>query len=163
MATRSPTDEQLKNRVIEQAWAGDYNCARQTTRDIVARKHLREAWLGILCIQKDRKDLQGIKETIAACPDDSLLRSHSYRELPLAFSWAGDVSGAIEIANTMGHHGQFSLMLIPIGLASEGDFVGARRAASHIKDEVNPNGILNMVDQIQTEQKNKGPEESNRK
>lgn len=163
MPTPSPADEQLKNRVIEHARAGDYDCARQTIRDIVARKYLREAWLGILYIQMDRKDVQGIKETIAACPDHSLLTGHSYRELPLAFSRAGDASGAIEIAIAMGPHGVLPLMLISIGLASEIDFVGARRAAAQIKDKATRNAIVNMVEQIQMQQTNKGPEESNRK
>jgi len=161
MPAPSPTDEQLRDRVFEQARAGDFIRARQTTRGIVDRKYLREAWLGMLSIQTVRRDVQGIKELIVACPDHSLLRSHQYLELPLVFLRTGDVSGAREIANTMGSYGKLSLILIPIYLAGEGDFAGARTAASQLEDEGSRNGIMDMVDQIQGKQKTEAPEESN--
>ena len=58
----------------------------------------------------------------------------------------------------MGDLGKFSLMLIPIGLAGNGDFVAAREAAFHIDDEATRNSIINMVDEIQG--KGTNPEES---
>ena len=163
MPASSPTDEQLRDRVLEQTWAGDFLQAQQTARGILDRQYLQQAWVGMLCIHRERGDVQGIKETIAACPDDSLLESQEYMELPLEFIRTGDISGAVEIANAMGRYGKFSLTLLPVSLAGKGDFVGARKAASQITDERTRNGIMKMVDQLQAEQKNTGPEESNPK
>lgn len=163
MPEPSPTDEQLKDRVLEQTWAGDFLQAQQTARGILDRQYLQQAWVGMLCIHRERGDMQGLKETITACPDDSLLEGHEYMELPLDLIRTGNISGAIEIAYAMGRYGKFSLTVLPITLAGKGDFVGARKAASQITDERTRNGIMKMVDQIEAEQKNKRPEESNRK
>ena len=46
-----PTDENLKNRVIEQALAGDNMGARETARGIADRECLRQAWLAMLGLQ----------------------------------------------------------------------------------------------------------------
>jgi hypothetical protein len=158
MPNQPLTDEQLKDRAIEQASAGDFIGARQTTRGIIDREYLRQAWLEILGIQTDRGDVQGIKETIVACPDHSLLRCLWYHELPLYLYRAGDISGAMEIANSMGDFGKFSLALIPLGLAGKGDFVAARKAVSHIDDEATRNSVMNQVDELQG--KGTNPEES---
>lgn len=72
------THEQLKDRAIEQATAGDIIGARQTIRGMVDRGYQHDAWIAILGIQTDRGDVQGVKETIVACPDHSLLRGLWY-------------------------------------------------------------------------------------
>ena len=143
------TDKHLEDCAIKQATVGDIIGARQTLRGIVDKGCQHDAWIAILGIQMDRRDVQGIKETIVACPDHSILRCLWYRDLPLYFYRAGDVAGAIEIANTMGDFGKFALALIPIGLATTGDFVGAREAVSRISDEVTRNDRMNTVDELQ--------------
>jgi hypothetical protein len=149
MPNQPLTDEQLKDRVVEQASAGDFIGARQTIRGIDGKGHQHDAWIAILGIQMDRRDVQGIKETIVACTDHSLLHCLWYRELPLYVYRAGDVAGALEIAKTMGDFGQLSLVVIPIGLAAKGDFVRAREAVVHIDDEPTRSHIMNMVDELQ--------------
>ncbi len=160
MQNPSLVDENLKNRIIEQALAGDVIGARQTIREMVDPRYQREAWIAILGIQSDRMDVEGIKETIVACTDDSLLHCISYHHLPLDVSRAGDVCGAMEIANTMGVAGEFSLMMIPCGLALEGNFVGMREAVSCIEDEATRNRILNTVDELLRQKQHKEPKDS---
>ena len=150
------TDEKLKDRAIEQALAGDFIEARHTIERMVDRRYLREAWQSILSFQRNYGDVQDVKETIVSCPDDSLLVIHKYRELPLHFARSGNVAGAIEIAKTMGHREILSLLMIPVALATKGDFVGAREAVSHINDEAWRSIIVNMMDKLQ--RKGKGPE-----
>lgn len=156
MSDQPLTDEKLKDHAIEQALAGDFIEARHTIERMVDRRYVREAWQAILSFQRNHGDVQGVKETIVSCPDDSLLVSHEYRKLPLHFARAGNVAGAIEIAKTMGHRGMFSLLMIPVALATKGDFVGAREAVSHIDDEAYRSMIVNMMDKLQ--RKGKGPE-----
>jgi ABC-type glutathione transport system ATPase component len=50
----------------------------------------------------------------------------------------------------------FSLLMIPVALATKGDFVGAREAVSHIDDEAYRSMIVNMLNKLQ--RKGKGPE-----
>jgi hypothetical protein len=142
-------DEAIRDRVIQQAVAGDYIGARQTVAEITARQCLREAWQAILYIQRDRGDVHGVKETIVSCSDRSLLYGHDYRELPIRFAKAGNMAGAIEIAKTMGSWGGLPLMLIPCALISKGDFVGAREAVTHIKDAAVRAMIMKLVDKEQ--------------
>ncbi len=160
MQNPSLVDENLRNRVIEQAVAGDVIGARQTISEMVDPRYQREAWFAILGIQSDRKDVQGIKDTIVACPDHSLLRCMSYHHLPLDISRAGDVRGAMEIATTMGDDGEFSLLMIPSCLALKGDFVGIREAVSCIEDEATRNRIVNTVDELLRQKQNNEPQES---
>jgi len=160
MQNPSLVDENLRNRVIEQAVAGDVIGARQTISEMVDPRYQREAWMAILGIQSDRKDVQGIKETIVACPDHSLLHCISYHHLPLYIDRAGDVRGAMEIATTMGDDGKFSLLVIPFCLALKGDFAGMREAVSCIEDEATRNSILNTVDELLRQKQNNEPQES---
>ena len=160
MRNPSLVDENLKNRVIEQALAGDVIGARQTISEMGNPRYQREAWIAILGIQRNRKDVQGIKDTIVACPDHSLLHCIWYRELPLYFNRAGDVCGAMEIATTMGDFGKFSLMLIPMALGLKGDYVGMREVVSRIEDEATRNSILNTVDELLRQKQNNGPKDS---
>jgi hypothetical protein len=61
MPDRSQTDEELKDRAIEQALTGNIIGARQTVGGIVDRGYLGEAWKAILFIQTDRGDVHGVK------------------------------------------------------------------------------------------------------
>ena len=158
MSDQALTDETLKDRAIRQAFAGNVNGARQTIGSMVDRRYLRDVWGAILCIQKDRGDVQGVKDTIVSCPDESLLSGHEYRELPLAFARAGNVAGAIEIAKAMGSSGMLPLLMIPLALMHKGDFVGARGAVAHIDEEAHRVMMMNFVDQYQG--KGTSPEES---
>lgn len=133
--TQTPTDEQLKNQAIKQALAGDTAGARHTADGIVDRRYLREAWQMMLFIESERGDARTVTDTIASCPDPSLLASHFYLELPQVFVKAGDRSGAIEIAQAMGDYGVLPLIGIAAHLAEDGDFVGVQKALSHIDDE----------------------------
>jgi hypothetical protein len=101
MSDQPLTDERLRDQASEQAEAGDIIGARQTVSKIIDRKYLREAWIAILGNQMRLGDLQGVKETIASFSNDCdwLLRGHWVRDTIVAFARAGDVSGAIEIAN----------------------------------------------------------------
>jgi hypothetical protein len=158
MPDQSRPDEALKDQAIEQAVAGDIIGARQIIGGMVERRYVSEVWRAILCIQTCRGDIQGVKETIVSCPDKSLLHSHQYRECPLDFARAGDVSGAIEIAKIMGSCGVLPLLMIPLVLANKGNFVGAREAVSHTEYEAHRSVVRNCVDGLQ--QKGKTPEES---
>lgn len=158
MSEQALTDETLKDRAIRQALAGNVTGARQTIGRMLDRRYLRDVWGTILCIQKDRGDVQGVKETIGSCPDKSLLACHEYSELPLAFARAGNAAGAIEIAKAMGDSGMLPLLMIPLVLMNKGDFVGARGAVSHIDEEACRIMIMNYVDQCQ--RKGTSPEES---
>ena len=158
MSDQALTDETLKDRAIRQAFAGNVNGARQTIGRMVDRRYLREVWGAILCMQKDRGDVEGVKDTIVSCPDQSLLFCHEYRELPLAFARAGNVAGAIEIAKVMGSSGMLPLLMIPLVLMNKGDCVGAREAVSHIDEEAYRIMMMNFVDQYQ--RKGTSPEES---
>ena len=160
MRNPSLVDENLKNCVIEQALAGDVIGARQTISEMGNPRYQREAWIAILGIQRNRKDVQGIKDTIVACPDHSLLHCISYHHLPLDISRAGDVCGAMEIAYTLGDDGEFSLLMIPFGLALKGDFVGMREAVSCIEDEATRHRILNTVDELLRQKQNNEPKDS---
>lgn len=149
MSDQLLSDETLKNRAIELAVAGNIIEARHTVRRIVDRKCLGDAWKAILSIQGDREDVQGVKDTIIACSDRSLLYGHTYLELPLQFARAGNVTGAIEIANAMGSWGRLSLTIIPCALIHRGDVVGAREAVSHIDDEDMRDDIVRLLDEFQ--------------
>ena len=62
MPDRSQTDEELKDRAIEQALTGNIIIGgRQTVGGIVDRGYLGEAWKAILFIQTDRGDVHGVK------------------------------------------------------------------------------------------------------
>lgn len=157
MPDPSRIDEQLRDRALQQAFAGDDIGARQTIGGMVDRECLGVAWKGILCIQSDRGDVQGVKDTILACPDDSLLVSPDYHQVPLHFARAVNVTGAIEIAQTMGPRGTLSRMMIPLVLMKKGDCVGARDAASHINDETQRSMIVTMVDEDQRKHERSEP------
>ena len=73
-------DEALKNEVVAQAMEGNFTGARQTAAKIAARQEFWEAWISILYLQRDRGDVEGIKETILSCPNPSWLQGHSYAE-----------------------------------------------------------------------------------
>lgn len=158
------TDEKLRDHAFEQAGAGDIIGARHTVSKMIDRQYLREAWIAILHNQMRLGDLQGVKETIASFPDDSLWHSHSNFYLPLDFARAGDVPGAIEIANKM--RGRILVLgMIALVQARKGDFVGARETASliddesfRIEDESFRSKILDFVSELQRE--GKIPEES---
>jgi hypothetical protein len=143
------SDETRKDRAIELAVAGNIIEARHTVGGIVDRKCLGDAWKAILSIQGDRGDVQGVKDTIISCSDRSLLYGHTYLELPLRFARAGNVTGAIEIANAMGSWGRLSLTIIPCALMHRGDVVGAREAVSHIEDEDMRNDMVRRLDELQ--------------
>ena len=136
MPTQALMDEQLKNKAIRQALAGDAAGARQTANEIVDRRYLREAWQMMLFVESERGNVQAVKDTIVSCPDPSLLASHFYLELPQVFVKAGDRSGAIEIAKAMGDAGVLPLIGIAAHLAEDGDFVGVREALSHIDEDL---------------------------
>lgn len=160
MENPSLVDEYIRNRVIEQAVAGEVIGARQSISEMVDPRYQREAWFAMLGIQRNRKDVQGIKDTIVACPDHSLLHCISYFHLPLDIHRAGDVCGAMEIAYLMGDDGEFSLLMIPLGLALKGDLVGMREAVSCIEDEATRNRILNTVDEFLRQKHRNEPQES---
>jgi acyl-CoA-binding protein len=142
------TDERLRDHVFEQATAGDIIGARQTVSKMIDRQYLREAWIAILGKQVDLGDLQGVKETIASFPDDSLLRGHWACDITVAFARAGDVPGAIEIANKAGGGGLF-IALIALVQAGKGDFVGARETTSLIENGSFKSDILDHVNELQ--------------
>jgi hypothetical protein len=158
------TDERLRDHAFEQAGAGDIIGARQTVSKMIDRQYLREAWIAILHNQMRLGDLQGVKETIASFPDDSFWHSHSNFYLPLDFARAGDVPGAIEIANKM--RGRILVLgMIALVQARKGDFVVARETVSliddesfRIEDESFRSKILDFVSELQRE--GKIPEES---
>jgi hypothetical protein len=144
-------DEALRNEAIEQAMEGNFVGARYTAARIVTRQYLREAWSYILCIQRDREDVQGIKETISSCPDPSLLRSHDYSDLPLHFARMGNRTAALEIVKAMGAAGSLALLCIltPWDLLRKGDYAGAREAVAKIEDELMRSQINYLVEEHQ--------------
>lgn len=144
------TDKRLVERAIEQAEAGDFIGARQTVSKVIDRQYLRWAWIVILDNQMRLGDLQGVKETIASFSDadDWLLRGHWTRDITVAFARAGDVPGAIEIANKTGG-GSLFVGLIAFVQARQQDFVGARETASLIGDESFRSAILDHVTELQ--------------
>jgi hypothetical protein len=154
MGAQALADEQLRDQAIQQALAGDPTSARQTIRGMVDRRYLREVWQMMLFVESDRGDVEAVKDTILSCPDPSLLASHFYRELPLVFVRAGDTSGAIEIAKTMGNYGVFPLIGIAAHLAEEGDVVGVREALAHIGDEEFKISIMNKMYACHSKNKN---------
>ena len=93
MPTQTPTDEQLKDQAIRQALSGDTIGARETISGVVDRRYLRDAWQMLLFIESERGNVQAVKDTIVSCPDQTLLASHFYLELPQVFVKAGDRSG----------------------------------------------------------------------
>lgn len=153
------TDERLRDHAFEQATLGDIIGARQTASKMIDRKYLREAWIAILGKQMDLGDLQGVKETIAAFSNDCdwLLSGHWVQDTIMAFARAGDVPGAIEIANKADGGGLF-VALIALFQAGKGDFVGARETASHLNGESWRSVILDYVSELQRE--GNVPEES---
>ncbi|MBX3330064.1 MAG: hypothetical protein KF722_06665 [Nitrospira sp.] len=136
MPPQTVADEQLKDQVIRQALAGDAAGARQTAKEIVDRRCLREAWQMMLFVESERGNVLAVKDTIVSCPDPALLASHFYLELPQVFVKAGDRSGAIEIAKAMGDAGILPLIGIAAHLAEDGDFVGVREALSHVDEDL---------------------------
>ncbi|MDH4084305.1 MAG: hypothetical protein OEV99_16450 [Nitrospira sp.] len=136
MTTHTSTDEQLKDRAIRQALVGDIAGARETISGVVDRRYLRDAWQMMLFIESERGNVQSVKDTIVSCPDQSLLASHFYLELPQVFVKAGDRSGAIEIAKAMGNAGVLPLIGIAAHLAQDGDIAGVREALSHIDEDL---------------------------
>jgi hypothetical protein len=145
MPTHTSTDEQLKDQAIRQALSGDTLGARETISGVVDRRYLRDAWQMLLFIESERGNVQSVKDTIASCPDPSLLASHFYLELPQIFVKAGDRSGAIEIAQAMGSYGTLPLIGIAAHLAQAGDLAGVREALSHLDDEALRTMILHKV------------------
>jgi predicted Rdx family selenoprotein len=150
MSDQPLTDEELRDHAFEQAKAGDIIGARQTVSMMTDRQYLREAWIAILGKQMDLVDLQGVKETIASFSNDCdwLLRGHWVRDTIVAFARAGDVPGAIEIANKAGGGGLF-VALIALVQAGKGDFVGARETASLIDGKSWRSDILDFVSELQ--------------
>lgn len=153
------TDKRLRDHAFEQADAGNIIRARQTVSKMIDRQYLREAWIRILGKQMDLGDLEGVKKTIASFSNDCgwLLRGHLVHDITFAFARAGDVPGAIEIANKTGHR-DFLVGLIALGQAGKGDFVGERETASLIDGESWRSDILAYVNELQRE--GKSPEES---
>jgi hypothetical protein len=144
------TDEELRDQAFEQAKAGDIIGARRTVSKMIDRQYLREAWIAILGKQVYLGVLQGVKETIALFSNDCgwLLRGHLAHDIVFAFAKAGDVPGAIEIANKTGNR-DFLVGLIALGQAGKGDFVGARETASLIDGESWRSDILDYVNELQ--------------
>ena len=142
------TDERLRDHAFEQAKAGDIIGARQTVSKMIDRKYLREAWIEILHNQMRLGDLQGVKKTIASFPDNSLLRGHPGCDIAFAFARAGDIPGAIEIANKAGG-GDLFVALIALVQAGKGDFVGARETASLLDGESWRSDILDFMSELQ--------------
>jgi len=136
MPTQTLTDEQLKDRAMRQALAGDTAGARQTANEIADKRYLREAWQMMLFIESERGNVEAVKDTIVSCPDPSLLTGHFYLELPQVFVKAGDRSGAIAIAKAMGDAGVLPLIGIAAHLAEDGDFVGVQEALAHIDEDL---------------------------
>lgn len=149
MPIHTSTDEQLKDQAIRQALSGDTLGARETVRRVVERRYLRDAWQMLLFIESERGNVQAVKDTIASCPDRSLLASHFYLELPQVFVRAGDRSGAIEIAKAMGEAGTVPLIGVAAHLAQDGDVAGVREALSHLDDEELRTMILRKVSSLQ--------------
>jgi predicted Rdx family selenoprotein len=150
MSDQPLTDEELRDHTFEQAKAGDIIGARQTVSMMTDRQYLREAWIAILGKQMDLGDLQGVKETIASFSNDCdwLLRGHWVRDTIVAFARAGDVPGAIEIANKAGGVGLF-IALIALVQAGKGDLVGARETTSLIENGSFKSDILDHVNELQ--------------
>ena len=98
----------------------------------------------------DLGDLQGVKETIASFSNDCgwLLRGHWVRDAIVAFARAGDIPGAIEIANKASDRG-FFVGLIALAQSGKGDLVGARETASLIEDGSFKSDILDHVNELQ--------------
>ncbi|MDH4078371.1 MAG: hypothetical protein OEU68_00985 [Nitrospira sp.] len=142
-----PTEEQLKDYTMNQALAGDTTGARQSVKGIANRTYLREAWQTILFVEAGHRDVQGVKDTIVSCPDQSLLRCHTYHDIPLGFLKDGNLAGAIEIAQTMGDFGVLPLLLIVVNLIDKGDFVRVRETLPHIPDNAMRAFIMNMMDE----------------
>jgi acyl-CoA-binding protein len=159
MSDQPLTDEELRDHAFEQARAGDIIGARETVSKMIDRRYLREAWITILGKQMDLGDLQGVKETIASFSNDCgwLLRGHWVQDTIMAFTKAGDVPSAIEIANKTGNR-DFFAGLIAVRQAGKGDFVGARETASHLDGESWRSDILDFVSKLQRE--GKVPQES---
>lgn len=149
-----PTEEQLKDYTINQALAGDTAGARQSVSGITNRTYLREAWQTILYADAGRRDVQGVKDTIVSCPDHSLLKAHSYRDIPLDFLKDGDIAGAIEIAQTMGDFGVLPLMLIAVNLIDKGDLVRVHEILPHFADNGIRTFFMNMMDERQAKERN---------
>lgn len=150
MPTHTPTDEQLKDQAIRQALSGDTVGAQQTAKEIVDRRYLRDTWQMMLFVESERGNVQAVKDTIVSCPDQSLLASHFYLELPQVFVKAGDRSGAIEIAKAMGVAGILPLIGVAAHLAQDGDVAGVREALSHLDDEDLKTMILRKVSVYQS-------------
>jgi acyl-CoA-binding protein len=159
MPDQPRTDKRLRDYTFEQAKAGDIIGARETVSKMIDRRYLREAWITILGKQMDLGDLQGVKETIASFSNDCdwLVRGHWVRDTIVAFARAGDVPGAIEIANKAGDRG-FFVGLIALVQAGKGDLAGARENASRIENGSFKSDILDYVNELQRE--GKVPEES---
>lgn len=150
MPTQTPTDEQLKDQAIRQALSGDTIGARETISGVVDRRYLRDAWQMMLFIESERGNVQAVKDTIVSCPDQTLLASHFYLELPQVFVKAGDRSGAIEIAKAMGEAGTLPLIGVAAHLAQDGDVAGVREALSNLEDEDLRTMILRKVSSLQS-------------
>ena len=150
-----PTEEQLKDYTINQALAGDTTGARQSVSGIANRTYLREAWQTILFVEAGHRNVQGVKDTIASCPDQSLLRCHTYRDIPLDFLKDGNLAGAIEIAQTMGDFGVFPLMLIAVNLIDKGDCLRVHEMLPCIADDGIRTFIINMMEERQSKDRNR--------
>ncbi len=146
-------DEALRNQVIDQALAGDFLGARQTTAHMITRQYLIDAWSAILAIQRDRGDVQGTKDTIVSCPDPSFLHRMDTFDIPLHFARTGNRTAAIEIAETMGSFGRLQLLclLTPFDLLNAGDYAGAKQVVAHIADEKIRTQIAHFVDEHQSQ------------
>jgi hypothetical protein len=142
------TDICLRDHAFEQAASGDIIGARQTVSKMIDGQYLREAWIAILFNQMRLGDLQGVKETIASFSDDSLIRGHPAWDISVAFAKAGDIPGAIEIANKA-DGGDLCVAVIAFVQAGKGDLVGARETASLMKSESFKSDILNHLNELQ--------------
>lgn len=141
-------DEALKNEAIAQAMEGDFLGARQTAAKIATRQEFWEAWMSILYLQRDRGDVEGIKETILSCPNPSWLQGHSYAELARHFAKIGNKTAAIEIAKLLGKSGAMMVVYLsaPVDLILKGDFAGAREAVAQVEDEQLRDRLNALVD-----------------
>lgn len=144
-------DEALRNQVIEQALAGDFLGARETTARMTTRPYLIDAWSAILAVQRDRGDIGGIKATIVSCPDPSFLHRMDNFDIPLHFARTGNRTAAIEIAETMGSFGRLQLLclLTPLDLLKKGDYTGAKEVVARIADERIRSQIAHFVEEHQ--------------
>lgn len=148
MPDRFHPDEALKNKAIAEAMEGDVLGARQTAAKIATRQDFWEAWIYILHLQRDRGDVEGIRETILSCPNPSWLQGHSYADLAWHFARIGNRTAAIEIAKLLGPSGAMTLLwlLAPMDLLRKGDYAGARQAVAKVDDERLRNQLNKLVD-----------------